>query len=89
MVRLTSRTFPPKPSPAELTVLDREPLCPHIRLAELTVDDSPAGFEAMQNKILEKAAALGADAVVFARPETPIHHQVTYEPFYSPWGYSA
>jgi hypothetical protein len=41
----------------------------------------------MQHRILKKAAALGADAVVFAKPERHLEHHVTYEPAYSPWGH--
>jgi hypothetical protein len=89
MVRLTSQTFPPKASLEEVAVLDREPQCPHLRLAELNVENSTVRYSTMQDKILEKAATLGTDAVVFARLEKQIQHQITYEPFYSPWGYSA
>lgn len=89
ILRLTGQTFPAKSSPAEVTLLEREPTCPHLRLAELHIDDSTVSFETMQRKILERAASLGADAVLFEKPEKHIQHQVTYEPAYSPWGYGA
>jgi hypothetical protein len=88
-IRLTDQAFPPKTSPAEVEVLDREPQCPHLRLAELRIDDSTGAYGTMQDRILRRAMALGADAVVFDKPEKHIQHSVTYEPAYSPWGYSA
>ena len=91
VVRLSGQTFPPKSSRAEVALLDREPKCPHLRLAELRVDDSTDKFETMQRQILDRAASLGADAVLFEKPEKHIQHQVTYAPAYtySPWGYGA
>jgi len=89
MVRLSDRSFPPKASIEEVALLDREPQCPHLRLAELRVDDSTADYQSMQDVILRRAMALGADAIVFAKPEKHIQHSVTYSPAYSPWGYSA
>lgn len=87
VVRLTSQTFPPKDSADQVEALDREPTRAHLRLAELRLADTGMGFDDMQRKILKKAATLGADAVVFSKPETEVKHQVAYEPTYSPWGY--
>jgi hypothetical protein len=87
LVRTTSEHFRPKASIEEVEVLDQVPKCPHIALAEMSMDDASVSFETMQKKMLGKAAELGADAVVFAKPETQIEHQVAYQSMYSPWGY--
>ena len=89
MLRLSDQSFSPKASLEEVELLDREPQCPHLRLADLRIDDSTADYQTMQDAILHKAMALGADAVVFAKPEKNIQQQITYQPAYSPWGYSA
>lgn len=79
-VRLTSQQFPPKRSVEEVEVLQQVPACPHVALAELRVEDTSDGYGTMQQKMLDKAAGLGADAVVFAKPEEQIQHQVAYQP---------
>ena len=68
-------------------MLEQEPARPHVRLAELRMDDPSLSFARMQERLLSKAASLGADAVVFAKPVSQIEHQVAYAPVYSPWGY--
>ena len=70
IVRLTSQQFPAKTSDTEVDVLEREPARAHIPLAALRVKSSVSSFEAMLRKILKKAAALGADAVVFAKSQS-------------------
>lgn len=87
VVRLTNETFPPKASVEDVDVLEQEPSRPHIRLAELHMDDPSLSFARMQERLLTKAASLGADAVVFAKAERHIEHQIAYAPGYSPWGY--
>ncbi len=87
VVRLTSATFPSKSSSEEVEVLEQEPTRPHVRIAQLHIDDSSSSFKRMQSRVLAKAASLGADAVVFAKPERIVTHQIAYQPVYSPWGY--
>jgi len=87
MVRMTSEQFPPKRSVDEVEVLQQIPACPHVALAELSSEDTSSGYETMQQKMLQKAAELGADAVVFAKPEQQIQHQVAYQPMYGGLGY--
>ncbi len=86
-IRLTSETFPPKASVDEVEVLEHDPARPYIAIAELRVGDSWLSFGSLQRKILKRAAALGADAVVFSQPEVQVEHEVAYEPVYSPWGF--
>lgn len=88
-ILLTSETFPPKGSADEVAVLEEKPARPHRELAELRIGDSRLSFGSLQRKILNRAATLGADAVVFAKPQTQIQHEVAYEPLYDSWGYNS
>lgn len=88
-ILLTSDTFPPKSSADEVAVLEQNPTRPHRDIAELRIGDSSLSFGSLQRKILSRAATLGADAVVFAKPQTQTTHQVAYEPVYDPWGYNS
>ena len=68
---LTSETFPPKSSIQEVEIVDREPPCAHRALARLSMEGGASeDFRDEQFQILKKAAELGADAVVFSKPET-------------------
>jgi hypothetical protein len=86
-ILLTNDTFPPKGSADEVAVLEHMPARPHQEIAELRVGDSGLSFGSLQHKILKRAAALGADAVVFGKPQTVTQHEVAYQPMYGPWGY--
>lgn len=88
-ILLTSETFPPKGSADEVAVLEEKPTRPHQELAELRIGDSWLSFGSLQRKILNRAATLGADAVVFAKPKTQTLQEVAYEPLYDPWGYNS
>jgi hypothetical protein len=67
-VLLTGEAFPPKDSVSDVEVLEQEPTRPHIQFAELSVSCLWLSAERGRQKILEKAATLGADAVVFSEP---------------------
>lgn len=103
-VRLTNQTYLPKDSVEQVEVLYRKPPCSHVAIAQLSVDDSEyESFESEQNKILKKAAGLGADAVIFSKPQKKVRQGVTYSgmgcmacgPYgygmygYPGWGYGA
>lgn len=88
-ILLTSEKFPPKDSAGEVAVLEQNPTRPHLDIAELRVGDSQISFGSLQHRILNRAAELGADAVVFARPQTQTIQQVAYEPLYDQWGYNS
>lgn len=88
-ILLTHDTFPPKESADEVAVLERTPTRPHRDLAELRIGESWLSFRSLQHKILNRAAALGADAVVFTQRQTQTTHRVAYEPFYGSWGYNS
>ena len=88
-ILLTSDTFPPKGSADEVVVLEDKPARPHQEIAELRIGDSWLSFGSLQRKILSQAASLGADAVIFAKPQSLTQHQVAYQPLYDPWGYNS
>ncbi|MDF0673158.1 MAG: hypothetical protein P0120_02275 [Nitrospira sp.] len=88
-ILLTNDTFPPKGSAEEVAVLRQTPTRPHRDLAELRIDDTWLSFGSMQHKILNRAATLGADAVVFTQPQTRTIRRETYQPIYGPWGYNS
>ncbi len=87
---LTSQTFPAKASWQEVEILDREPSCEHIGIAQLSMEDSGSdSYDTEQVNILKKAASLGSDAVVFAKPEKRVEHGISYQgPMMmgGPWG---
>ena len=87
VVRLTNATFASKAFVKNVEVLEQESVRPHARLAVLHMDDPSLSFARMRDRLLTKAANLGEDAVVSAKPESQIEHQVTYAPIYHPWRY--
>lgn len=88
-IMLTSDTFPPKESADEIAVLEHKPARPHQEIAELRIGDSWLSFGSLQRKILNQAAVIGADAVIFAKPQSLTQHQVAYQLLYDPWGYNS
>ena len=63
VLMLSSETFTPQNSQVE--ILERAPTRPYVKIAVLAVDSWWLSEEEKREKILEKAATLGADAVVF------------------------
>jgi len=93
-IRLTGQTFPPKNSVQEVTVMALEPKCPHIALAQLSVEDAAESYGDEEGAILKKAADLGADAVVLYRGTkrtvaTPAYGGYAYNYSYPGWGYAS
>lgn len=86
--RLTSETFPPR-DVQDVAILSRLPSVQHEKIAELSETSSSDSVSKLQQHLLEKAAELGADAVVFSTPVTRTEQRVAYQPVYSPWGYYA
>jgi hypothetical protein len=66
VLMLSNGTFTPQTSPIE--ILERAPTRPYVQIAVLTVDSGLLSEDSKRQKILEKAATLGADAVVFGDP---------------------
>ena len=66
IIPLTSETFPPKSSMGDVKILSEEPDRQYKKLAEITIADSKKKGWKLQHMILQKAAEMGADVVVFA-----------------------
>jgi hypothetical protein len=70
---LSSETFTPQTSQVE--ILERAPTRPYVQIAVLSVDSWWLSWNSKRERIVEKAATLGADAVVFGDlpllPPTP------------------
>ncbi|BCA56453.1 hypothetical protein W02_35930 [Nitrospira sp. KM1] len=88
VLRLTSETFPPR-EVEDVAILSERPNVPYQKIAELSETSSSDDLDKLQEHLLDKAAQLGADAVVFGTPITRTEQRVAYEPSYSPWGYYA
>ncbi len=90
VVRLSNDRFPAKASAEQVELLQGPPACPYEELAQLMMDDASSDFSQMQRMILDRAAELGADAVIFGKPEQRVQHEVAYQSvyaggMYSPW----
>ena len=87
MVQYTGAVYPPKASPNDVQILEEMPSAPHARIALITIAESKKSLGVLQRSIMNKAAELGADAVVFGDPESSFRTDVSYAPVYRPWGY--
>ena len=85
VLRLTSETFPARET-QDVAILSQFPNFKHEKIAELS-ETSSDNVAKLQRHILDKAAELGADAVVFSTPITRVENRVAYQQAYSPWGY--
>src|SRR5262245_64954336 len=88
VLRLTSETFPSR-EVQDVAVLSQYPSLRYEKIAELSETSSSNSISKLQRHILDKAAELGADAVVFSTSITRTEQRVAYQPAYSPWGYYA
>lgn len=85
-IRLTLDKHPPK-EPSQVRPLAKLPADGFEEIADLTARGDSVDFEKLQKKILERAAELGADAVVFSTGQEHVKEGVTYRRIYRPWGY--
>jgi len=69
VLTLSDQTFPPRTN--DMEALEDFPHRPFIQIAELSTDSVWLSVASKRQKILEKAATLGADAVVFQAPNLP------------------
>ena len=77
-------TYPPS-DPAQVEILHSEPTRPHVRLGEVTLE--PQGnppTATMENALRERAAELGADAVVLVADRTQVMGAVVLGPWWAP-----
>jgi len=85
VLRLTSETFPPR-EVQDVAILSQFPSDRHEKIAELSETSSSENLSKLQRHLLDKAAELGADAVVFSTPITRTEQRMAYESVYSPMG---
>jgi hypothetical protein len=69
VLMLSSESFTPQADAVE--VLERAPTRPYVQIAVLTIDSWWLSVDTRRQKIVEKAAMLGADAVVFGELRLP------------------
>jgi hypothetical protein len=86
VLRLTSQTFPAREM-QDVAILSQFPTGQYEKIAELSETSSSDNIAKLQRHILDKAAELGADAVVFSTPITHVEKRMAYQSAYSPWGY--
>ncbi len=86
VLRLTSETFPAR-EVEDVAILSQFPSLQYEKIAELSETSSSDNVAKLQRHLLDKAAELGADAVVFSTPITHVEQRMAYQPAYSPWGY--
>ena len=86
---LSSETFTPRTSQVE--ILEQAPTRPYVQIAVLSVDSWWLSVDSKREKIVQKAATLGADAVVFGEvplsppaPGNPTAGQKTPPPLLPP-----
>ncbi|OGW48953.1 MAG: hypothetical protein A2V62_05420 [Nitrospirae bacterium RBG_19FT_COMBO_58_9] len=65
----TDTTYPPRSTTAAVDWLPEEPARPHVEVARITVRSSNYSLETLRHTMLDRARALGADAIV---PEVPM-----------------
>jgi hypothetical protein len=65
----TDTTYPPRSAAPPIEWLTADPARPHLEVARITVRSSIYSVETLQRTMLERARALGADAIV---PEVPM-----------------
>lgn len=66
---LTAETFPERPDDTPVTVLQKDPQRPHVKLARLTATSGSSDEDELREKILKAAHKLGADAVVLGKAD--------------------
>lgn len=66
---LTGEVYAPNRSPHTVTWLELEPAAPHVKLARIIATSQSADEDQMREKILARAATLGADAVVMGKSD--------------------
>ena len=65
----TDTTYPPRSTDAPVDWLTAEPARPHVEVACIIVRNSNYGVGTLRQRMLDRARALGADAIV---PDVPV-----------------
>jgi hypothetical protein len=61
---LTDETYTPRRAADQIEWLDQEPARPHVELARIVVQSANLGDESLRRALVDRAHALGADALV-------------------------
>jgi hypothetical protein len=78
----TDTTYPARSTTAAVDWLPAEPARPHVEVARITVRSSNYSLETLRHTMLDRARALGADAIV---PDVPmVVMSQTGSPYYEP-----
>ena len=78
----TDTTYPSRETAAPVDWLTEEPARPHVEVARITVRSSNYSLETLRHTMLDRARALGADAVL---PDVPmVVMSQTGSPYYEP-----
>ena len=78
----TNTTYSPRSASASVEWLTAEPARPHLEVARITVRSSNYSMETLRQTMLDRARALGADAIV---PDVPmVLKSQPGSPYYEP-----
>jgi len=79
----TDTTYPSRETATPVDWLTAEPARPHVEVARITVRSSNYSLETLRHTMLDRARALGADAIV---PDVPmVVRSQTGSPYFSPY----
>ena len=97
---LTTDAYAPRADPAGVQWLDTEPVAPHIKLAHIIATSQTADEDRLREKILTRAGAIGADAVVLGKSDVlesmgsgPLYESTlgpaadSFSPYAAGWGW--
>ena len=87
VVKFTSEEYPRTKDVSSVEILEKAPDRPYIKLAQITIGNSKKSGATLQTKIRERAAKMGAHAVVFGDPVMSFSGGTQYAPVIRPWGY--
>ena len=97
---LTHETYPPRAAVDQVQWLEQEPASPHVKLAKIIATSETADEDRLRDKILARAGALGADAVVLGKSDVlesmgsgPLYESTlgpaanSFSPYAGGWGW--
>lgn len=64
---LTQQSYPPRTGGDPMSFMQKEPSRPYIKLAKIVATSRYASENTLQNRIMDRARGLGADAVILSK----------------------